>query len=83
MLQKAARFALTEIDAIPETAGPVEEHEAIQWAIAPVQRLAERFDIGLSCYALSGLSAQLKERVSAWLDGDGLHCLLQPMEIAA
>ncbi|WOH68669.1 hypothetical protein [Bradyrhizobium sp. BWA-3-5] len=79
-LQVAARLAQAEISAIPETARPDEEHEAILWAIAPVERLAK----SMSLYeASTQVGAQMLQRVSAWLDGNGLDCFLEPLEIAA
>ncbi|MCK1685625.1 hypothetical protein [Bradyrhizobium sp. 145] len=81
MLQKAALVALSEIDAIPENARADEEHEAIQWALAPVERYAHLVRL---IPASTKVGALIRKRVADWhADGDGLDCLFGPMEIAA
>ena len=80
-LQAAASFAQAEINAIPETARAAEEHEAILWAIAPVERLARSLRL---VQASTKAGAAMKMRAAAWLtDGDSLNYLLEPAEIAA
>jgi hypothetical protein len=79
-LQRAALFAQADINAIPETAQPDEEHEAIQFAIAPVERLARMMQL-LEPSTKAG--ARMVKRAAAWLDGGSLDCLLEPLELAA
>lgn len=80
-LQEAALFAQAEISAIPETVRPNEEHEMIQFALAPVERLARSLRL---VHSSTRAGAAIRTRVSAWLtDGDSLGYLLEPAEIAA
>lgn len=79
-LQLAARYAQADIRAIAGGARPDDEHEATLWAIAPVERLA-RLVLMLEPSTRAGV--MMLERARAWLKGDDLDCLLEPMEIAA
>lgn len=80
-LQAAASFAQAEISAIPEDARPDEEHEAIQFALAIVERLARSLRL---VPASTKAGAAMKMRAAAWLtDGDSLGYLLEPGEMAA
>ncbi len=80
-LQQAALLALAEINAIPETALPDEEHSMIQFAIAPVERLARSLRL---VQPSTRAGATITKRVVAWLMyGDSLNYLLEPAEIAA
>ena len=79
-LQAAASFAQAEISAIPETARAHDAHEMILWAMAPVERLAQ--SLGL-VEASTEAGAAMKKRVTAWLHGGDLNCLLEPVGIAA
>ncbi|MCK1492207.1 hypothetical protein IVB14_17705 [Bradyrhizobium sp. 180] len=79
-LQRAALCAQVDIRAISGTAGPDDEHEAILWALAPVERLA-RLVLMLEPSTRAGV--RMLERARAWLNGGDLDCLLEPMEQAA
>jgi hypothetical protein len=80
-LQEAAQFAQAEISAIPEAARPNEQHEMIQFALAPVERLARSLRL---VQPSTKAGATMTARVAAWLtDGDSLDYLLEPAEIAA
>lgn len=79
-LQQAALFAQADIRAIPESARPAEEREAVQWAIAPVERIARRMQL-LEPSTRAG--ARMTQRAAAWLNDGSLDRLLEPMEIAA
>lgn len=79
-LQRAALFAQADIRAIPETAQTDEEHEAIMWAVAPIERLARMMQL-LEPSTKAG--ARMVQRAASWLDGGSLDCLLEPVEIAA
>jgi hypothetical protein len=79
-LQEAALFAQAEISAIPETARPNEEHETIQFAIAPVERLAGSLQM---LDPSTKMAARMLQRARVWLDGGSLDSLLEPLELAA
>lgn len=79
-LQEAASFAQAEISAIPEAARPVDEHTMIQFALAPVERIARSLRL---VQPSTKLGVLMTERASAWLAGGSLDRLLEPMEIAA
>ncbi|WOH79024.1 hypothetical protein RX327_24290 [Bradyrhizobium sp. BEA-2-5] len=79
-LQEAALFARAEISAIPETTGAEEEREMIEFALAPVERLARSLRLASSS---TKIGATMKKRASAWLTGGGWDCLLEPARMAA
>jgi len=80
-LQEAALLAQAEISAIPETVRPHEQHNTIQFALAPVERLARSLRLVQSS---TNAGAAIKKRIVAWLtDGNSLGYLLEPAEIAA
>lgn len=80
-LQEAALLAQAEISAIPETVRPHEQHNTIQYALAPVERLARSLRMVQSS---TKAGAAMTARVAAWLaTGDSLDFLLEPAEIAA
>lgn len=79
-LQQAALFARAEINALPKTVLPAEESEAILWAIAPVERLAQMMQL---LEPSTKVGARMVQRAATWLDGGSLDRLLEPMEIAA
>lgn len=80
MLQEVALLAKAEISAIPETARADEEDEIIQFAIAPIDRFAQAVCL---VPASTRAGAVMQKRAAAWLAGDGLDCLLEPMQVAA
>ncbi|MBN8978908.1 MAG: hypothetical protein J0I08_20770 [Rhizobiales bacterium] len=79
-LQLAARHALADIDAIPERVSVVDEFEAVQFALAPVERIARSF---MLLEASSAAAAMAKDRVKAWLDGGKLVDIVEPLGLAA
>lgn len=79
-LQLAARCAQTDIRAIPGTARPDEEHEAVLWAITPVERIARLLQL-LEPSTKAG--ARMVQQAASWLDGGSLDRLVEPVEIAA
>lgn len=79
-LQLAARHAQADIDAIPEHISVADEFEAVQFAIAPVERIAQSF---MLLEASSATEAAAKDRVKAWLDGGKLVNLVEPLGLAA
>jgi hypothetical protein len=80
LLQQAAQFAKDEIDAIPATATVEEELEAVELAIAGVERRAEML---MLVAAATVLGAVAKSRAEAWLADGNLDCLIEPLEMAA
>jgi hypothetical protein len=74
LLDQAARYAQTKIDAIPENAGIEYEAAEIESVIAPAAAIAERM---IALPVKGGLDHMAKARAQAWLDGKYSHDLPQ------
>lgn len=79
-LQRAARHAQADIDAIPERISVGNEFDAVRFALAPVERIAQSF---MLLKASNEVAAAAQDRVKAWLDGGKLACLIEPVSLAA
>lgn len=79
-LQLAARHAQADIDAIPERVSVADEFKAVQFALAPVERIARSF---MLFETSNEAAAAAQDRVKAWLDGGKLACLVEPVGLAA
>lgn len=75
-LQAVARAAQDDIAAISDTASVHDEADAVAFAIAPLQRAAERFCM---IQPATAAGVTMKARAAAWLDGGALADLMLPV----